>query len=259
MKRLPTIIDVTIDNVDTTGFFCYMSKRKSEGYARKLNWLKERFDEGLLIKMLALPERGFIEYVPGEYAWRAVNAKGFMFIHCLWVVGQSKGKGHAARLLNLCIEDAKASGMKGVAMMTSGGNWLLGKRLLVKNGFASVESAAPNFELLVKKFHDTPSPSFVKDVDGRVKQYRSGFTVFRSDQCPYLEDATNTVREFAKERSEKFKVVEMKTAGDVRTLAPSLYGVFSIVYRGKLLSHHYLLKKDLVERVKGLEGSQLQP
>lgn len=42
--------------------------------------------------MLELPERGFIEYLPGEHAWRAVHADGYLFIHCLWVVGKSKGK-----------------------------------------------------------------------------------------------------------------------------------------------------------------------
>ncbi|UCE07082.1 MAG: GNAT family N-acetyltransferase, partial [bacterium] len=64
------IIDVNSDNVEQTGFFCYMSKRKTEGFQRKLNWLKARFAEGMRIKMFDLPERGFIEYIPGEYAWR---------------------------------------------------------------------------------------------------------------------------------------------------------------------------------------------
>ena len=113
------IINVTADNISETGFFCYMSRRKTAGFRRKLAWVKKRFAEGMRIKMLQLPLRGFIEYIPGEYAWRPVNAKGYMFIHCLWVVGQSKGKGLATLLLDECIKDAKKSGMKGVAMVTS--------------------------------------------------------------------------------------------------------------------------------------------
>ena len=111
------IIDVNANNVEQTGFFCYMSKRKTEGFQRKLRWLKARFAEGMRIKMFELPERGFIEYIPSEYAWRAVDAKGYMFIHCLWVVGKSKGKGLAGVLLEECINDAKQSGMNGVAMV----------------------------------------------------------------------------------------------------------------------------------------------
>ena len=72
----PEIITVTAQNIETTGFFCYMSKKKSEGYGRKLNWLKDRFGEGMCIKLLKLPERGFIEYIPGEHAWRAIHADG---------------------------------------------------------------------------------------------------------------------------------------------------------------------------------------
>ena len=85
------LVDVSAANVDSTGFFCYMSKRKSEGYRGKLGWLKERFAEGMRIRMPVSPERGFIEYLPGEYAWRAVHADGFMFIHCVWVVGRRSG------------------------------------------------------------------------------------------------------------------------------------------------------------------------
>ena len=130
MKLRAKLIDITAENVAEQGFFCYMSKRKAEGYQRKLNWLKARFAEGMRIKMFELPERGFIEYIPGEYAWRAVDAKGYMFIHCLWVVGKSKGRGLGGRLLKACIQEAREVGMHGVAMLTSEGNWLVGKELL---------------------------------------------------------------------------------------------------------------------------------
>lgn len=40
------MIDVTADSIEKTGFFCYMSKRNTEGFQRTLNWLKARFAEG---------------------------------------------------------------------------------------------------------------------------------------------------------------------------------------------------------------------
>jgi hypothetical protein len=86
------VINVTSQNVEETGFFCKMSQKKNEGYKRKLNWLNARFDEGLKIKMLDLKnegERGFIEYIPGRFSWRAVHAEDFIFIHCLWVLRAS--------------------------------------------------------------------------------------------------------------------------------------------------------------------------
>ena len=72
-----------------------------------------------------------------------------------------------------------------------------------------------------------------------------GFTIFRSDQCPYIPDATQGILDFAEERGIRVQVVELKSAFDVQELAPSPYGTFSIVYNGKLLSYHYLLPKDL--------------
>lgn len=250
-KNKYNIIDVHTDNVEQTGFFCYMSKPKSEGYAKKLHWLKDRFAEGMCIKMFELPERGFIEYIPGEYAWRAVNAKGYMFIHCLWIVGKSKKKGLGGILLEECIRDAKYSGFNGVAMVTSERVWLTDKKLLLKHGFKSVEESPP-FNLMVKKFTNAPLPSFCQNWDQKANQYGDGLTVIYSDQCPYIVDATNTVLEFAKERGIQSQVVELKSCQDVRELTPSPYGVFSIVYNGKLLSYHYLLPKDLVKMLDEL-------
>jgi GNAT superfamily N-acetyltransferase len=245
------IIDVRPDNVSETAFFCYMSKRKSEGFRRKLDWVRARFDEGMRIKMLKLPERGFIEYLPGDVAWRAVNAaQGYMIIHCLWVVGRSKGKGFGAMLLNECIRDAKKAGMAGVAMVTSEGTWLAGKKLLLRQGFDAVAEAPPSFSLVVKKFKPAPLPFFPRDWEARAKRFGKGLTVLRSDQCPYLEDATNTLMEAAAEKGIRSRVVELKTATEARSLSPSPYGVFNIVLDGRLLSYRYLLKEEFFQMLE---------
>ena len=248
-KHKAEVVDVTKDNVEETGFFCCMSKKKSEGYQRKLKWLKARFEEGLQIKMLKLPERGFIEYIPGEYAWRPVNAKGYMFIHCIWVVGKSRGKGYATYLLNECIKDAKVSLMKGVAMVTSEGNWLIGNNLLKKHGFESVDQAPPSFDLMVKKFGRARSPSFNNSWGRKQKNLGKGLLVYRTDQCPYLDDATNIVLATAEELGIKGKVIELRTKEEVCEKSPSAYGVFGAVYEKTLLSYEYLLKKEIVKRL----------
>ncbi|MFC2055853.1 GNAT family N-acetyltransferase, partial [Chloroflexota bacterium] len=93
---------------------------------------------------------GFIEYIPGESAWRAVNAEDYLVIHCIWVVGRGKKKGYGSRLLNECLKDARRSNKRGVSMVTSSGNWLADKKLLVNNGFEVVAHAPPSFDLLVK-------------------------------------------------------------------------------------------------------------
>jgi GNAT superfamily N-acetyltransferase len=250
MKTHAKLIDITAANVAEKGFFCYMSKPKAEGYKQKLRWLKARFTEGMRLKMYQLPQRGFIEYIPGEYAWRTVEARGYMFIHCLWVVGKSKGQGLGERLLKACIKDAREAGMRGVAMLTSEGNWLAGNKLLLQHGFKSVAQAPPSFNLMAIKFEDAPAPIILSDWKKKAEQYPRGLTVFRSEQCPYLEDAVATVLHTAERLGIESRVIELKTAKEVRELSPSPYGVYSLVYDGEILSHHYLLEKDLLKRLE---------
>lgn len=241
----PEIIDVTADNVERTGFFCYMSKRKSDGYGRKLRWLRKRFAEGLRIKMLAVPERGFIEYLPGEYAWRAVHADGYLVIHCLWVVGKSKGKGLGATLLQQCIADAKRSRARGVAMVTSERVWLAGRRILDQQGFECVDTAPPSFSLMVRKFGNSPSPAFAGAWEDKAHALGSGLTVIRSDQCPYVPDATAHAVAAAAKADVECRVVEIDDRDALLRVSPTPYGVFGLALDGTLLSYHYLQEKDL--------------
>jgi len=253
------IIDVTAENVDASGFFCLMSRKKSAGYQRKLEWLRRRFEEGLRIKMLDLSQggRGFIEYIPGDYAWRPVHATSYFFIHCLWVVGKSKGSGYAKQLLAECLADAKRHGAKGVAMATSEGKWLVGKRLLNRDGFTTVDRAPPSYELLVKYLSPAPPPSFPNDWEKRAMEFGRGLTVIRSDQCPYLDDAVNTALVVARDRGIHARVVELKSAKEVRERAPSPYGVFSITLDGTMLSHYYQPEKRLKEILDAREKTTL--
>ncbi len=254
------MIDVNLENVDATGFFCYMSKKKTEGYQRKLSWLKKRFSEGMQIKMLTLPERGFIEYIPGKYAWRGVHADDYMFIHCLWVVGKSKGNGFSTALLDACIEDAKRQKLKGVAMVTSEKVWLAHRQVLDKNGFECVDTSPPSFSLMVKKFGNYPSPTFAGGWEQKAEAFGDGLTIIRSDQCPYIVDAAQAAMAAAATVGIKSRVLELKSREDLLRLSPSAYGVFSLVLNGKLLSYHYQLEKDLIPLLEQVQkGEAPQP
>lgn len=246
----PAIIDVDRSNVDEAGFFCYMSKRKSEGFRRKLAWVKARFDEGMQIRMLEPPERGFIEYIPGEYAWRAVNAPGHMVIHCLWVVGRSKGKGLGGLLLEAGIADARKAGMCGIAMVASPGNWLAGRKIFERHGFKAVSTAPPSFALMVKRLGPGPAPSFPRDWEARAARFGGGLTVVTSGQCPYHPAAVENLLAAAANRRIKARAVELRTAREVQTLSPTPYGAFSIVLDGKFMGYHYLTEAQFLEALE---------
>ena len=248
------IVTVSAENLDQEGFFCYKSKRKALGYHRKQEWLRQRFAEGMRIRILYEHARSvaFIEYTPGEYAWRPVNAAGYMFIHCLWTVGRAKRKGYATRLLTVCIEDAREQGMRGVATVTSTRSWLTGPKWFLAQGFESVDKAPPTFDLLVRRFDNWPAPSFPRNWEERCTAFGDGLTVVRADQCPYIDAATRAVVEAGNDVAVPVRVVELTSAVQVQQSAPSAYGVFSIVYNGELLS--YYLPRDLRARLAQSQG-----
>jgi GNAT superfamily N-acetyltransferase len=77
---------------------------------------------------------GSIEYPPGEYAWRAVRAPGYLVIHCLFILKKDfKGKGYGAQLLRACEKDARTGNRHGVAAVTSRSTWMAKDSLFLKN------------------------------------------------------------------------------------------------------------------------------
>jgi len=241
------IITVDGTNIEEHGFFCYKSKPKSPGYQKKLHWLRQRFAEGLRIKILYENGRsvGFIEYVPGEHTWRVVQAPDYFVIHCLWVVGRGKKKGYGSRLLNECVEDARRLGKHGVATVSSRGNWVATEKIFLKNGFEDVGSAPPSFSLLAKKLQAGPVPVFPQDWEKRLRYYSPGVTIVYADQCPYMPDAVQQAVDAFATRGIEAQVVKLESSAAVRANSPTAYGVFGIVCDGRLLSYHYLGKKEL--------------
>jgi hypothetical protein len=242
------IIEVTPENIDKVGFFCFMSKRNTTGYARKLAWVKQRLAEGMHIQFCnSGGGRGFIEYIPGEYAWRAINASKYMVIHCIWNVGKSRGTGLAQELLKQCEEDTRKQGLDGVAMVTSQGNWLIHSRFLEGQGYQSVEQAPPSFNLMVKKFHPATSPTFCGHWERKQSAFGDGLVLVRSDQCPYVDGVASTLKNATNELKMPFKDICLQSAVEVREKAPCAYGTNALLYNGKLLTYTWVSKEKLVE------------
>ena len=246
---------ITVNNTEKTaehGFFCYKSKPKAEGYRRKLAWLEQRFAEGLQIKIIHEDGRsvGFIEYTPGEFAWRPIQAPGYLVVHCLWVVGRAKEKGYGSRLLDACLEDARAMEKRGVAALTKKGGHLVGKKIFLKHGFEGVDKASP-FSLVARTFNAAPPPALPQDWDARPAWYGEGLTVVYANQCPYFTNAVQQTLDVAGEMGiEARRAVELTSAQEVQERAPCPYGTYGIVLNGQLLSCTHLGAKRLKTRLQ---------
>ena len=164
-------------------------------------------------------------------------------------VGVYASRGESEEEYYECIEDARRGQKHGVAMVTRKGGFLAGKKLFLKHGFEVVDQAPPAFDLLVKRFGNGPLPAFPTDWAERAERYGPGLTVIRSGQCPYFDDAVNTVVETAGKMGMQVEVVELQSGREAQEAAPSAYGVFSIVYNGELLSFHPIGEKEFLKRL----------
>ncbi|HPA21484.1 MAG TPA: GNAT family N-acetyltransferase [Verrucomicrobiae bacterium] len=240
------IINTNADNIGGCSH-CGNKNTNNLGHRRKTNWLRERYAEGLRYKVLRskkFGDVGMIEYALGNHAWRPVEADGYPVIHCLWVLGKHKRKGLGSLLLQSCLDDARKSKCRGVAVVTSSDSLMAGSDLFLKAGFVSVDrtigsseaSAAP-YELLVKKLKKAaPDPRFIVEAGRLFKRYRKGLTILAADQCPYVAKSVERIADASRTLGLVPKVVRVGSANASREL-PTPYGVFSIIYDGKLIAH----------------------
>lgn len=111
-------IRITKENIDKEHICCAMSGKQS---VAKKEWLRQRFDEGLVFYRSEERGKCFIEYIPAENAWVPIVADGYLYIDCLWVSGSLKGHGYSNDLLEACIRDARAQGKKGICILCAEG------------------------------------------------------------------------------------------------------------------------------------------
>ncbi len=128
-------IRITKKNIDKEHICCAMSGKQS---VAKKEWLKQRFDDGLVFYRSEERGKCFIEYIPAENAWVPIEADGYLYINCLWVSGSLKGHGYSNDLLEACIRDAKAQGKKGICILCAEGRkreFLADPKFLTYKGF----------------------------------------------------------------------------------------------------------------------------
>jgi hypothetical protein len=131
--------------------------------------------------------------------------------------------------------------MSGVAVMVRDGPWLADRRLFLANGFEPVDTAPPDYQLLVRKLkRAAANPSFKKSWGQKVARYGRGLTIIRSSQCPHIAKfASEIAQAAAKEYHLKPRVVELRSWRDAQD-APTPYAVFALIYNGRLLADHQI-------------------
>ena len=240
----PRLIDVNQASFHTLPC-CGIKSASHPGRREKYCWLQANRGLGLRAKALLAPDGepcGYIEYIPGEFAWRGVDAGGYMFIHCVWIYSKRhQGRRWGSMLVEACLADAKKEGMSGVAVMVRDGPWLADRRLFLANGFEPVDAAPPDYQLLARKFDGRASaPAFKRDWDRKLAKMGRGLTIIRSSQCPHIAKFASDIAQTAADDYGIIPaVIDLQSWRDAQE-APTPYAVFALIYNGRLLADHQI-------------------
>lgn len=238
------LIKITKDNLDKEHICCAIANEKDCQVISKKAWLKERLDEGLVFLKGDVRGKCFIEYLPAEYAWVPINGDGYMYIDCLWVSGQYKGKGYSNLLLEKCIEDSKVKGKKGLIILSSKKKmgFLADPKYLKYKGFKTVDYANPYFELMYLPFdQDGDKPSFKQIVKQQISM-ADGFTLYYTNQCPFTAKYVNILKDVANDKNVKLQTIYIVTRQQAQN-NPSPFTTFSLFYNGEFITHEILSVK----------------
>lgn len=246
------IVSLNSGNLMNEHICCALAKDKknTEGVMLKKNWLRDRFEDGLIFKKFDVQGKAFIEYIPAENSWRPVIAPGYIMIHCLWVSGSFKGKGSGTKLLEECLNDAK--GKNGVAIVTSNKPYMPEKKLFLKNGF-EVSDTAFHFELLVKRFNDAPMPTFTEKAKKGIIEHDKGLVIEHSDQCPFVSYYIKEMEQVACQHGLPAEIIKVTNKEKAQNSA-SPYGTFGVFYNGKFLSHEIMSQSKFEKLLKEVLG-----
>jgi hypothetical protein len=155
--------------------------------------------------------------------------------------------GLGSRLIQACLAEARQQRAIGVAVFVSDGPLMAGREIFLKNGFKQIEQR-DRFQLVIHQLRRGPVPRF-RDIQ-RIDPQAPGLHLLYCAQCPINAKSARGLSEMAARLGLELKVTVLHTAQEAQS-APSYYGVFNLMWNGRLLADHYVSKgrfKNLLHR-----------
>ena len=247
------IITISEENLEKEHICCAISSNNDIQVRSKKSWISDRLKDGLIFKKLNVRGKCFIEYIPAEKAWCPIDAKGYMYIDCLWVSGQFKGQGNSNILLEECINDSKKSGLKGLVVLSTKKKtpFIADPQYLRHKGFILADTAQPYFELWYLPFENsTEKPQFNSSVKDPIVE-DNGFVLFYTAQCPFTAKYAPLIEVVANENNIAFKSIKIEIASQAQN-TPSPFTTYSLFYNGKFVTHEILSEPKFLKIVDNL-------
>lgn len=241
-------INLTTKNLTSEHLCCIIRTRKLHpGVEAKRAWLLKRLEEGHVFRKLNKKAVVFIEYAPLEKAWVPIVGENYLYIYCLWVTGEEKGKGYAKELMEYCLDDAKSKGKSGVCMLGSQRQkaWLSDQSFAKKYGFEVVETTESGYELLALSFDGT-IPCFSQSTK-KEKIENQELTIYYDNQCPFIHQYINMIKEYCNNQNQPVSFIYVDTLEKAKEL-PCPFNNWAVFYKGQFETVN-LLNLDSIKRI----------
>ena len=226
-------IDLTPETLPSQHLCCIIrSKKPHPGVEAKRRWLADRIREGHVFRKLDAKGVVFIEYAPLETAWVPVEGENYLYLYCLWTSGEYRGKGYGRALLESCLADARAQGRSGVCMLGAEKQkaWLSDQAFARKHGFVTADETDYGYALLARSFDGTLPRFTDRARAGTIEQ--KTLTVYYSDQCPYVANSLDIIRQVCEKLGVPYSLVQVDTPEKAKAL-PCVFNNWAVFYKGK--------------------------
>ena len=114
-------------------------------------------------------------------------------------------------------------------------------------GFVLVDSIS-DYELLALKFDDKETPKF-SDAARKMEIDSDDFTIYYSNECPYVEYEVKELTEYGKKNNIKINFIKIDSLEKAKN-APSVFNNWANFYKGKFISNTILNANALEKLIK---------
>ncbi len=234
-------ITLNTENINKEHICCAISDKKhQQGVIEKKQWIKCELTKGHTFTKLNVKGKVFVEYTNIENAWASVIGKNYFYIHCLWVSGSYKNKGHGKALIEKTIENAKKQNKDGICIISSLKKkpFLSDYKFLKKYNFEIVDQI-DDYLLLAYKITDRNIPQLSPAAKNNNIIREEGLRIYYSPQCPYISNCIKEVNNFCKNNNIKLNLIKIDTLEAAKNV-PSVFNNYSIFLNGEFVGVHLL-------------------
>ena len=238
-------VNLDLNNIDKEHICCAIGDPKHQmGVDKKKEWIKSKLKDGHVFRKLNARGKVFIEYEPVETAWVPIEGNNYEYIYCLWVSGSFKGKGIGKELLEYAINDAKEKKMSGICTLVSKKKkpFIGDKKFFERFGFKVVDTIE-EYELLALQFNNKETPKFC-DGARKMRIDSEVFTIYYSNECPYVEYEIKELSEYADNENIKINFIKIDSLEKAKN-APCVINNWANFYKGKFISNTILNANSL--------------